>query len=181
MIQPKNPKDQVPAALPAMTTAAELLGRYAAMGDELRARGITRSENTPTGDYAERVVADALGLELAAKSVRGYDAVDPKTSTRYQIKARRVTANRSRQLSTLRGLDGDSFDILVGVLFAANYAVIRAAAIPIAVVRALATPDDRVGGRRFILRDAVWNEPGVVEVTAEVRAAAEAWIVSDVP
>lgn len=70
-------------------------------------------------DYLELLVAPAFGLELAPKSVPGYDATAPD-GTRYQVKGRRPTpANPSRQLSFIRGLgsrDIDPFDYLVGAL-----------------------------------------------------------------
>lgn len=78
--------------------------------EALRRRGILRSDNTPTGDYAEWLVARSLGLTLENNSTSGYDATNPD-GTRYQIKARRlVTPKTSRQLSPLRRLDQDPFD-----------------------------------------------------------------------
>ncbi|HEV2127760.1 MAG TPA: hypothetical protein VGR22_03985, partial [Thermomicrobiales bacterium] len=72
---------------------------------ELRKREILRSFNTPTGDYAEWLVANDLGLTLENTSAAGHDAVDSE-GTRYQIKARWLAPSRSsRQLSIIRNLD----------------------------------------------------------------------------
>ena len=154
-----------------------LLRTYADVLDELRRRKIVRSTNNPVADYAELIAARGLGLDLALMSVSGYDA-KAWDGRRYQIKGRRITAeNASRQLSAIRGLeDGrpDPFDVLVGILFNANFSVARAAAIPVDVVRRLATPAPHVNARRFILRDSVWDEPGVVDVTRQIADAVDA-------
>jgi len=165
-----------PTAAAGGDTIPELLRRYAQILRSLRDRGAVRSTNNPISDYAEQLVARAVGLDVSAGSNSGFDARHPGTGSRYQIKARRLTAdNRSRQLSFIRGLDGDPFDVLVGVLFEEDFAVLRSAAIPIEVVRRHATRVDYVNGWRLVLADALWEEPGVEDVTDRLRAAAEAW------
>lgn len=153
----------------------DLLLLYVRVLDRLRELEVIRSANNPVSDYSELLVSRAFGLELAPKSVAGYDATAPD-GTRYQVKGRRPTpANPSRQLSFIRGLgspDVDPFDLLVGVLFLPDFTVLRAAQIPVAVVREHATWIAHVNGWRFILRDSVWALPGVVDVTEEIRAAA---------
>ena len=82
-----------------------LLALYATILDELRDRGIVRSTNNPVGDYAEYLVATALGLRLADNATSGFDAIGPDDLL-YQVKARRLTPrNPSRQLGFIRGLD----------------------------------------------------------------------------
>ena len=49
-------------------TAAELFALYRSILRELRARGVVRTENAPAGDYAEHLVARALGGTLASNS-----------------------------------------------------------------------------------------------------------------
>lgn len=153
----------------------ELLHLYADILEELRARGVQRSSNNPVADYGEWLVARALGLELSDNSKAGYDAVGSDGST-YQVKSRRLTKeNGSRQLSTIRGMVDpavDPFDVLVGVLFASDFGVIRAASIPIAAVRPLARWQRHVNGHRFMLTDAVWLDPQVTDITAQVHSAA---------
>lgn len=156
---------------PAATTA-ELLASYGAILSALRDRGVIRTENSPIGDYAEYLAARALGLTLADNSGIGWDGRD-SAGIRYQIKGRRITRwSTSRQLGTMRGLEGDPFDILVGVLFDEHCLVIRAALIPIGIVRTLARRSDHVNGSALILRDSVWLEPGVVDATERLRLAA---------
>jgi len=86
--------------------------------EELRQRKLIRSSNNPVSDYAEKIVCEKLGLSLKGKSSKGYDAIDEKTGTRYQIKARRLTShNQSRQLSVIRNLDKELFEYLIAVIF----------------------------------------------------------------
>lgn len=155
-------------------SVAELLALYTQLLNELTARRVLRSSNNPVADYSEWLVAKAFGLELASKSVAGYDAEAPD-GTRYQVKGRRPTAtNPSRQLSFIRGFDREvePFDYLVGVLFNEDFTVMRAAQIPVETVRQHATWIAHVNGWRFILRDSVWELPGVLEVTETLQRAA---------
>ena len=147
----------------------QLNGRVIA---ELRARQVVRTGNAPLGDYAEWLFARACGWALAQNSAAGYDATAPD-GERYQIKARRLSATGkgSRQLGTIRNLEAGNFSQLAAVLFDEAYGVWRAALIPRAVVAARATKTPHVNGWRFILDDAVWALPGVVDVTDALRKA----------
>ena len=158
------------------TASTDLLALYAAIVDELRARGVVRSSNNPVGDYGEYLTARAFGLTLEANSAIGFDAVGPD-GIRYQVKTRRLTAeNTSRQLSFIRGFadSTEPFDFLVGILFDADFTVRRAALVPVAVVRANAARVERVNAWRIMLRDGIWTTPGVEDITDRIRAAAEA-------
>lgn len=153
-----------------ISTVSELLKAHTLVLDELRDRGILRSANNPTGDYAEWLFCRAFGWEQAANSVKGYDATDVD-GIRYQIKGRRLHQhNTSRQLSAIRDLDG--FDVLAGVLLDASFAVARAALIPPDVVREHARFTQHTNSHRFLLRDDIWNAAGVRDVTDELRAVA---------
>ena len=88
-------------------SVAELLALYTQLLGELTARQVLRSSNNPVADYSEWLTARAFGLTLAAKSVAGYDA-EAADGTRYQVKGRRPTSNRSRQLSFIRGFGGEA-------------------------------------------------------------------------
>jgi hypothetical protein len=159
----------------AHSSTAELLALYGSILTALRVRGIVRSENSPVGDYAEHLASRAFGLALSLNSAIGYDGVDT-AGLRYQVKGRRMTPwNRSRQLGAIRGLEpgkGDPFDVLIGILFNGDFTILRAALIPISVVRSSAKPQAHVNGWRFMLTDGVWELPGVIDVTEAVRAAA---------
>ena len=152
----------------------ELLREYANVLDALANTDAIRSKNNPVADYAEWLVAKALGFELVPKSSKGYDAVDPE-GRRYEVKARRLTSdNGSRQLSAIRGLADQHFDVLVGVLFDHEFSVYRAAMIPWAVIDELSTHREHTNSATFILRDSVWDIHGVVDVTEPLRAAVPA-------
>jgi hypothetical protein len=151
----------------------ELLALYATIVDELIDQKVVRSSNNPVADYSEYLAARAFGLSLVANANLGYDAISPD-GVRYQVKARRLTRrNRSRQLGFIRGLAGpsDPFDLLLGILFNQDFTVLRAALIPIDIIRANVARVDYVNGWRFILREAVWAIPRVTDVTDLIRAA----------
>jgi hypothetical protein len=149
-------------------TPRELLALHARVSDELRAHGITRSSNNPTGDLAEYLFCKAFGWSQAGNSKANIDALGPD-GTRYQIKGRRVTRfNKSRQLSAIRDFDGAHFDFLAGVLFSEDYSVLRAAIIPRAVVVDRAVFVQRTNSHKFILRDEIWDAPGVRDATADL-------------
>jgi hypothetical protein len=149
---------------------SELLALHGGIADELRARGITRSSNSPTGDLAEYLFCKTFGWTQSDKSVAHIDAIG-QDGSRYQIKARRVTRfNKSRQLSALRDLRGGHFDFLAGMLFSEDYSIMRAAIIPHAVVLERSTFVERTNSHRFLLHDDVWDAPGIRDVTAEMQA-----------
>jgi hypothetical protein len=150
-------------------SAIQLLALHTQIGMRLRELGITRSSNNPTGDLAEYLFCKAFGWKQVAKSTAHIDALGVD-GLRYQIKGRRVTSqNPSRQLSWLHDLDGEHFDYLAGVLFEKDFNVKRAALIPCAVVRQFSKFVDPYG-YRFVLRETVWDAPGVNDVTNKLRA-----------
>lgn len=115
---------------------------------------MVRSSNAPTGDVAEWLVSEATGGELAPKAQKGWD-VKTSDGKRLQVKARFVsdppTAGQ-RQLSAFRSFD---FDYLIVVLLDDHRPVWRATKLSRAVVEQQAHPDDYVGARRVIARDAL--------------------------
>jgi hypothetical protein len=89
---------------------SELLKLHAQVSEELRARGVVRSSNNPTGDLAEYLFCRAFGWKQASNSHPNADATGPDGTTLYQIKGRRWTPhNKSRQLGALRGLPDGGF------------------------------------------------------------------------
>ena len=151
-------------------TPPELLVLHSQVADELRARGITRSSNNPTGDLAEYLFCKAFGWQQAGNSQANVDAIAPD-GTRYQIKGRRITRfNNSRQMSAIRDMAESRFDFLAGVIFKEDYTVLRAALIPHAMALERATYVKHTNSHRFLLRDDIWNARGVRDVTNELRA-----------
>jgi hypothetical protein len=152
-----------------------LLALHARILGELRARGVVRSANSPTGDFAEYLFCKAFGWAQENNAKAHIDARD-QAGNRYQIKARRPTpSNPSRQLSALRDLDGAHFNFLAGVIFSESYGVRRAAIIPYAVIHARATFVPRTNSYKFFLHDDIWSAPDVRDVTAELQEVIKAW------
>ena len=150
---------------------SQLLALHAANMEELRLRGVLRSANNPTGDLAEYLFCTAFRWKQEGNSAKGFDARDTR-GKRYQIKGRRLhRRNKSRQMSAIRDFDG--FDVLAAVLFDDNYRVIRAALIPVDVVRKKSTYVAHTNSRKFLLRDEIWDIPDVVDVTHHLRAVEE--------
>lgn len=154
----------------AESSSRDLLALHAKIADVLRERGILRTSNNPTGDLAEHLFCTARKLEREKNSRHGFDARDPNDGKRYQIKARRCAPqDKLRQLSAIRNLDLADFDFLIGIVFSLDYKIQRAAQIPYATVKELVTLDGHVNGHRFLLKDDVWNVPGVKDITDELK------------
>jgi hypothetical protein len=146
----------------------ELLVLHSKVAEELRARRITRTLNNPTGDLAEYLFCKAFGWTQAKNSHAKIDAIDA-AGIRYQVKGRRITKNKSRQLGAIRDLAGAHFEFLAGVLFSEDYGVLRAAIIPWSVIDKYATFVTQTNSHKFLLRDDVWNATGVRDVTMELQ------------
>ena len=131
----------------------ELLALSRAILRELKERGVVRTGNAPTGDYAELLVREATGGELAQNSERSWDVrtSDPD-SERLQVKARVVTGTGrgERQLSVFRTWD---FEAAVIVLFDDDFAVRRAARLSVDTLRESAVFMKHVNGWRVIATD----------------------------
>ena len=156
-------------------TPPELLVMHAAISEELRRRGVTRSSNNPAGDLAEHLFCRAFRWKQTSNSMRDADATDA-AEVRYQIKGRRLTThNNSRQLGALRDLPAQKFDVLAAVLFQEDYRVLKAALIPHARVVELAKRVEHTNSWRFLLRDAIWSLADVRDVTEDLRKAELAW------
>lgn len=131
---------------------------------ELRARGLVRSSNNPVADFAERLVAEELGLELAPPVAQGYDATDAD-GRRYQIKSRRLTPqNNSRQLGVIRKLELREFDDLIAVIFSEDLLVLEIWKIPYAVVVEFGKWVPTTNGHRVHARPPMLEDPRVIRI-----------------
>jgi hypothetical protein len=147
----------------------ELLKLQSDVMGELKSRGILRTMNNPTGDYAEWLVASALGLKLANNSAAGHDA-ETETGIKIQIKARRISpSNKSRQLGVIRNLEKKGFDELVAVIFSDSYEVMEAVSIPHSVIADYSTYRPHVNGHVLHLRGAVLSDPRIRSVRAQLH------------
>jgi hypothetical protein len=132
---------------------------------ELRKRGVVRTGNAPVGDYAEWLVRQITGGELAANSTKSHDVVKPG-GERLQVKCRVVTdpAKRSeRQLSPFRSWDCEA---VVIVLFDERFGVRRITRLPTEVVTAAARWQEHVRGWIVFATDELLATDAAIEMTA---------------
>jgi hypothetical protein len=148
---------------------AKLLTLHAAIADELKTRGVTRTANNPVGDLAEYLFCKAFGWTQSENSNPNIDAI--YNGLRYQIKGRRWSGKRkTRQLGAIRDFAGKHFDFLAAVIFAADYSIYRAALIPYGIVEQHAKFMKRTNSHKFMLHDTIWECDGVEDVTDMLRA-----------
>lgn len=139
----------------------ELTDLWAGAMRELHHRELIRSWNNPVADFAERLVAAHLELELASKSAQGYDATDAD-GLRYQVKSRRLTPeNKSRQLGMIRKIELNEFDFLIAVLFTENLTVLEMWKIPHHVVVAHGRWVPTLNGHRVWVKGPMLEDPTV--------------------
>lgn len=142
----------------------ELLQTRGAVIEELRRRGVVRTANNPIGDYTEWLVCNRLGLEIQGNSQAAFDAVDPQSGDRYQIKGRRSSGN-TVQFSSIRNLENHGFDFVVAVVFDADYSIRFAFRIAYAAVPELAKYQAHTNAHLLILTERAVERDGVEDIT----------------
>lgn len=98
----------------------KLMNHYARILNKLHALGVTRTYNSPVGDYAEWLVSKKMNLTLQPNSSAGFDAQNEATHLRYQIKSRwerQTSSARSRKLNVIRNYKNKQFDFLIVIIF----------------------------------------------------------------
>jgi len=139
--------------------------------DELQTRGVTRSKNNPTGDFAEWLSERVFNLKLAGVSEKGIDATGKEDGVRYQIKARRSKKpSNSLPLGVIRGIEKKQFDFLLVVVFGNDFSVEWAYKIPHKVVEKFARHSEHVHGVILSLNPDLRNDPEVEDVTGKFRS-----------
>jgi hypothetical protein len=159
--------------VPDLSTFSEsgLFSLYRAILSELKSRGVIRTENAPVGDYAEYLVATALGGQLAPNSEKSWDVLG-SDGEKLQVKARVVSDPAEPgqlQLSPFRSFGFDSAVIVL--LSATDYAVSRASKVPRYVVESSAIYRQHVNGKVLFARPEIMGHPDVTDLTATLRAA----------
>jgi hypothetical protein len=154
-------------------TVADLLAAHSAAISELRSRGVLRTQNNPTGDYTEWLVARHFGLTLEGNSSKGFDAVDA-TGLRFQIKGRRISkSNPSTQLSAIRDIAGINFDFLIAVVFDEDWSILTAVKIPHDAVSSISQFRAHVNGHVMHLRPSILANEFVENITMALRITAQ--------
>lgn len=152
-------------------STAQLFSTYRSILRELKNRGVIRTTNAPTGDYAEFLIARLLGVNLAPSSEKSWDARAPDGKT-LQVKSRVITnpgAVGERQLSPFRSIE---FDEVAIVLFDDDYRLWRAVRIPVALAQERATFRSHVNGHILFAKDQLLDDTEATDITDALRAVA---------
>ena len=147
----------------------ELMNMYAEILTELKGRKVVRTYNSPVGDYAEWLVATKLGLILEHNSTKGYDAYDPKTKLRYQVKSRWGNGSSSRALNVIRNYDDNQFDQLIIVIFDELFGVKEAYMVPHDVIKLYAHYSKHQNGYVLSANGPVLTDENTKNITAQLR------------
>ena len=158
---------------PDLSTLSEsgLFSLYRAILAELKSRDLIRTENAPAGDYAEYLVATALGGQLATNSEKSWDVLG-EDGEKLQVKARVVSdppQPGQLQLSPFRSFGFDSAVIVL--LSATDYAVSRASKVPRHVVESSAVYRQHVNGKVLFARPEIMQHPDATDLTTTLREA----------
>jgi hypothetical protein len=151
-------------------TVIQLLELQSSVLDELCARNVLRSRNNPTGDYAEWLVSERLGLKLVQKSSKGYDAVDTE-GRKFQIKGRRAgSALKAPLLGTIRDYESGAFDFLIAVVFDLDWSVRCAAKIAHSDLKEFLTFRKHVNGHNMRLNSTMFGDQRIADITSTLRS-----------
>ena len=160
---------------PDLTTAsaADLFALQGALLAELRARKILRTNNPPVGDYAEWLVARALGgVRLEPNSTKSFD-LETQPYGRVQVKARVLSSpekNGQRQTSPFKSED---FDYAALVLVSdVDFGVESAVLLPLVAVKQRWMWHEHVKGWRLMMNGPTLKHPAAIDVTEDLRRAA---------
>jgi hypothetical protein len=148
-----------------------LFSLYRAILRELKCRGVIRTGNAPAGDYAEYLVATALGGQLAPNSEKAWDVLG-HDGEKLQVKSRVVSEPAEPgqlQLSPFRSFGFDSAVIVL--LSAADCTVSRASKVPCHVVESSAVYRQHVNGKVLFARPEIMGHPDATDLTAALRTA----------
>lgn len=98
-----------PGVDPRNWTVGQLLGTYASILQELRKRGLVRTNNAPVGDLAEHAASIVYGGILAPNSEKSYD-LTASDGRRIQVKVRNIHAESrsSAVFSVIRSVRFDA-------------------------------------------------------------------------
>jgi hypothetical protein len=117
---------------------------------------------------------NAFGWERKKnQSFKGIDAVHLEGT--YQVKSRRVTAeNPSPQSGIVKDSEKQPFDYFAAVVFKEDFSLLRAVIMPHAVFERLRKFNKANQGWFVMVSEDIFQEPGVLDVTARLAEAAVA-------
>lgn len=153
-------------------TDAQLFEMYGLILATLRTRELIRTANAPAGDYAEYLVARALGGDLAPNSEKSFDVAAPEHG-RVQVKARvvgeKITAGQ-RQTSPFRSHDYEYAALVM--LSSADYSVRQAVLVSRQMVEDRAVFRKHVNGSILFMRPELMDHSDAIDITERLRAVA---------
>lgn len=151
-----------------------LLAGYARTLAELRRLGVVRSANAPAGDYAEWLVAEALGGKLAeSPSEKSWDVKLPNDE-RVQVKTRLVSVPpRAGQLQTSPFRSWEFEKAAFVLLTSSDYKVVRGVLVSMAVAREHRRGRAHVNGDIVMMGAGLLDHPDATDITEELRRVAE--------
>jgi hypothetical protein len=149
---------KTPAELPNFDAVREALASYCRARHQLRELGVLRSDRSVHGDFAEWLVCQMLGFQIAASGVqKGFDAKDGAGNT-YQVKAR-IVKSLEQPTSFDMKEPGHPFDFLIGVFLTESADVLGIIRVPYQEVLARARVN--MGRRSFRWTKAMLGETWV--------------------
>ena len=149
---------------PAILLASqEKLRQIQELHDELKALGVLRTDNQPTGDYAESWASVHLNLTLEKASAKSHDAIDAD-GRRVQIKSSRKFGQSSIISSAIHHLHEDPFDYVIVILMNKYYVVKEVLRIPRNVILDVACRSPNKSYYYFVIDSNFRNREGVNSV-----------------
>jgi hypothetical protein len=113
-------------------------------------RGVIRTNNMPTGDIAESLVAAKFGVQLSAGNTHGYDVL--ADGIRYQVKGHRVLpGKKGKHYGAIRNIELRPFDVLIAVHLDVNFAPLEAFSVEWQAVRKLSRYNAHVRGHTLAI------------------------------
>lgn len=137
------------------------------MIEELIRRRVLRSRNSPSGDYAEYLIARYFKVVLPPPGRKTWDLVDSE-ERRIQVKARvqRTLTPSERELGIFRSWD---FDVLAVVLFNSNLEVSKATLLPKDVIFEGRVATAWARGDKIFATDELLSLPDATDITARLQ------------
>jgi hypothetical protein len=160
-------------------TVADLLAGHAKILATLRhERKIVRSNNAPVGDYAELLVARALGGVLGTQSTKAWDVI--ADDRHYQVKSRTASAGagaKPRGFSPFRSAGDESLSCTFITFDEVTLDVVNAVQVPSTSLDDVLAPVPHVGtaARRLPAKVRLAELPGAETITEQLRAA-QLWV-----
>ena len=112
------------------------------------------------------------GYVLEHNSQKGYDAYDPKTVLRYQIKIRwkRVAISvQSRELNVIRNYEDNQFNYLIIVIFDDNFGVKEVYLLPHDTIKSYAKYSKHQNGYLLVAKGAILTDCKTIDITRELQ------------